>query len=183
MLIFNMKLKNMSFFKKTLKKHYEIDEFGEFNPHLSFHNLLKYHHLNDYEAVRPLYGMAIRIFEYGVFQAKQNNNQFKKKLETYESMLTVECSAKHDTYQSRQCDIFEWTTCRGNELPYWIRVEIESYIQPWVEQINKAMESFKRPLFWNLIRGHFGENAKLSHLKEYTEQLKSNVNSHDRNRR
>lgn len=137
----------------------------------SFQTLMSFNEADDYEAVRPLYGQAQRIFEYGVQQAKANSWFFKRKLGQYEKFLTREVTNSGTGITRVEADDVVGWAMGGNDTPHWIKLAVEPYIGAWVDEIDKTMQSFGRPGFWGLLKGQFGRVAQKKHLRKYADLL------------
>lgn len=123
--------------------------------------LLQYNEVCNYTAVRPLYGLALRVFDFGVTKAIVNNPTFRDKLEQFEDFLDIEIvdSESKEKNSLERIRIQTWVRW-GNGVPKWVRSGIEPYISEWVECIDNMMSASNRPEYWRLLRGDFGEVAQ-----------------------
>lgn len=139
-------------------KEYKLDVYAQLTK--AFDTLVHNNEVDDYNAVRPLYGIAHRIFECGISEAKLNNWKFRQKLKLFEKFLDVELiNSETKVNHVENINIITWTYW-GNGIPHWIRIGIQPYIGHWVDEIDDKMSSLNRPCFWSLLKGDFGKNAQ-----------------------
>ncbi len=143
---------------KLPKKIGSCKHVPEFDPHLEsvFQSLLQYNEVDDYEAVRPLYGQAKRLFLYGLHQAKATDLSFKLKLRLFIKLLEIGEGEEDLMLEGK--------------IPRWVRVAVEPWIGEWIKLINQHMSSLGRPEYWQLLRGNFGKVARKKILMKYANE-------------
>jgi hypothetical protein len=146
-------------FMKFPKKISSRKHAKEFDPHFEsvFKNLLQYNEVDDYDAVRPLYTQAKRLFFYGLHQSKATNPSFKLKLRSFVELQLLEIEDGM-VFQDDPDEIKEMFLT-DNNIPRWIRVAVEPWIDEGIKLIDQQMTSFGRPEYWELLRGDFGKIA------------------------
>ncbi|MEE9339757.1 MAG: hypothetical protein V3U87_16925 [Methylococcaceae bacterium] len=140
----------------------------EFDPHLEsvFQSLHHYNDVDDYEAVRPLYGQAHRLFLYGLHQAKATDLSFKLKLRLFMKLLEIGEGEEGLIMREGNREMF----LIDNNIPRWIRVAVEPWIGESIKVIDQHMTSLGRPEYWQLLRGSFGKVARKKILMKYANE-------------
>jgi hypothetical protein len=163
-------------FMKLPKKIGSRKHSTEFDPHLEskFERLHQYNEVDDYEAVRPIYGAAKRLFLYGLHQAKVTDLSFKLKLNLFMKLLEIgeyrQDEEPDDEGPDIDCEFWEIDLI-DNNIPRWIKVAVEPWIGECIKLIDQQMTSLGRPEYWELLSGNFGNIARKKILMKYANEI------------